>query len=469
MCPNPRSQAAEAAGAKSQPPPLALKVGRFAYLFASFKNSLPNDSLRLLILNQFFYPDHSATSQLMTELAESLTERGVSVTALAGRGRYNGGGAQLPSRSTHRGVRIERAWATGFGKRSTVARLSDYLTFYLGAAWKLFTLPRHDLVMALTTPPLIGLLALLACRLRRMKMVALVQDVYPDVGVALGTFRQEGAFTRLLDALNRFVLGRADRVIALGECMREVLAAKMRDGGEGRMDVIHNWADGDSLAPLPDGEPNPFTKEHGLEDKFVVLFSGNFGRVNDFDTPLAAARLLANRTDVTFLFVGDGAKGGDIAEFVRLHSLTNVRLLPYQPRERLRYSLAAGHAHLVTLAPGLAGLSVPSKTYGILAAGRPILFIGDPASDVARLVSEHGCGHALATGDAEGLTRAIRELADDPARTARMGRDARSLFLRRFERTHAVASYFDSLNRCLGRRPLSSHGGEMPSAVNQEN
>ena len=410
--------------------------------------------MRLLILNQFFYPDHSATSQLMTDLAESLVGRGMQVTALAGRGRYNGGGRLAPHED-YRGVRVERAWATSFGKSSAAGRLADYFTFYLGAAWKLIALPRHDVVMALTTPPLIGLLALLACRLKGMKMVALVQDIYPDVGVALGTFREGSLATRLLDRLNRTVLSRADRVIVLGDCMRERVAAKIGRERAERIDVIHNWADGEKVRPLADGVRNPFAEEHGLRGRFVVQFSGNLGRVNDFDTPLEAARLLRGRAEIVFLFVGDGAKAGEIREFVRRHELGNVLLLPYQPRETLLYSLAAGDAHLVTLAEGLAGLSVPSKTYGILAAGRPVLFVGDPRSDVARLVAEHGCGEVVPTGDAGRLARVVSAWADDTASAAALGRAARALFLRRFDRPHAVEAYAESLSKCLDTRPAT--------------
>jgi colanic acid biosynthesis glycosyl transferase WcaI len=418
--------------------------------------------VRLVILNQFFYPDHSATSQLMTDLAESLVGRGIEVTALSGRGRYNGG-EHLPPREAYRGVRVERAWATSFGKGSGAGRLADYFTFYLGAAWKFLVLPRHDVVMALTTPPLIGLLALLACRLRRMKMVALVQDIYPDVGVALGTFREGSLATRLLDRLNRTVLSRADRVIVLGDCMRERVAAKAGPEREDRVDVIHNWADGEKIRPLEDGVRNPFAEEHGLAGRFVVQFSGNLGRVNDFNTPLEAARLLRDREDVLFLFVGDGAKAGEIREFVRRHELGNVMLLPYQPRETLLYSLAAGDAHLVTLAEGLAGLSVPSKTYGILAAGRPVLFVGDPHSDVARLVAEHGCGEVVPTGDAGRLARVVSGWADDPEAARRMGIAARALFLRRFDRRHAVEAYAESLCKCLG--PAAVIGDRARSAA----
>ncbi len=418
--------------------------------------------MRLLILNQFFYPDHSATSQLMTDLAESLVGRGFEVTALAGRGRYNGG-RRLSPREEYRGVRVERAWATSFGKGSGVGRLADYFTFYLGAAWKLLALPRHDVVMALTTPPLIGLLALAVCRMKGMKLAALVQDVYPDVGVALGTFHEGSLATRVLDRLNRIVLVRADRTIVLGECMRERVVAKAGLGRADRIDVIHNWADGEKIRPLAEGVANTFSHEHGLAGRFVVQFSGNLGRVNDFDTPLEAARILRDREDIVFLFIGDGAKAGEIKEYVRRHELRNVRLLPYQPREMLLYSLAAGDAHLVTLADGLAGLSVPSKTYGILAAGRPVLFIGDPRSDVARLVAEHRCGAVIPTGDAARLADVVSTWADDPEAAVRMGAGARELFLRRFDRPHAVEAYAESLFKCLS--PVAPAEGRGRSAA----
>ena len=400
----------------------------------------------------------------MTDLAESLAGRGLEVTALSGRGRYNGG-ERLKPREVYRGVRVERAWATSFGKGSAAGRLADYFTFYLGATWKLLALPRQDVVMALTTPPLIGLLASAVCRLKGMKMVALVQDIYPDVGIALGTFREGSLATRLLDRLNRLVLSRAERIIVLGECMRERVSAKLGRGNDLKIDVIHNWADGEKVRPLEEGERNAFSEEHGLAGRFVVQFSGNLGRVNDFDTPLEAARLLKDREDVLFLFIGDGAKASEIREFVRRHELRNVQLLPYQPRETLLYSLAAGDAHLVTLAEGLAGLSVPSKTYGILAAGRPVLFVGDPRSDVARLVAEHNCGEVVPAGDAERLARIVSKWADDPRAVRRMGADARRLFLRRFDRPHAVEAYAESLYKCLDPSTLIGERGRSAAEV----
>jgi colanic acid biosynthesis glycosyl transferase WcaI len=182
----------------------------------------------------------------MTDLAESLVECGVEVTALSGRGRYNGG-ERLSAAEEYKGVRIERAWSTSRGKGSGFSRLSDYLSFYFGASWKLMRLPRHDVVMALTTPPLIGLIAVTIGRARRMRVVSLVQDVYPDVAVALGTIRKGNPATRLLDALGRYLLRKSDRIVVLGECMRERIIAKMERRIPSRHSIIRTVSSSSSF------------------------------------------------------------------------------------------------------------------------------------------------------------------------------------------------------------------------------
>ena len=415
--------------------------------------------MRLIILNQFFYPDHSATSQLMTELAESLTGRGVVVTALAGRGRYTGG-EKLPRREEYKGVRVERAWATSFGKRHIVGRITDYFSFYISASWNLLRLPRHDAVMALTTPPLIGLVALLIGRLRGMRVIMLVQDVYPDIAVALGALSPRSPVTRALKWISSQILKRSDRIIVLSESMRERICSKVGESRSSRIDVIHNWADGADIRPLPEAN-NPFVIGHNLAESFVVMFSGNFGRVNDFSTVLEAARLLRDRSDIVFLFVGGGAKQSEIEEFRQAHSLDNVRLLPYEPRQTLRYSLAAGDAMLVTLADGLAGLSVPSKAYAIMAAGRPLLFVGDPRSDIARIITENRCGAALLSGEGARLAEVISTWSSERMKVEELGAAARSLFEARFDRRHAVNQYLESLSKCINLHAVPTKASQV--------
>lgn len=421
--------------------------------------------MRLIILNQFFYPDHSATSQLMTALAEDLVRHGIQVTALASQGSYNGGRAFAKHEMQH-GVQIERVWATSFGKENLLGRLTDYLTFYLGACWRLLRLSRpadeETIVMALTTPPLIGLVAWLAGRLRGMKFIALQEDMYPDVAVALGALPATGVVTRLLDWLTCLMLRHADRVIVLSDCMLERVLAKFspstRATLQPRIDVIHNWADGREIAPLA-GEKMRFWQERGLPelgDKLVLLFSGNLGLVNEFSTVLEAARLLHTRTDIAFVFIGEGARAAEITDYVQRHQLNNIVMLPYQPRDEVRRSLSAGDALLITLGEGLAGLSVPSKTYSSLAAGRPLLFVGDRRSSTAALIKQHQCGAALGCGESAPLAQTITTWADNQALLAGMGLRARQLFERQFDRPHAVQAYLRSFALCFSDVPQST-------------
>jgi colanic acid biosynthesis glycosyl transferase WcaI len=383
--------------------------------------------VRVLLLNQFFHPDLSATAQLATDLAEDLAAAGFEVTALAARGAYLGGGV-LPREEVHRGVRILRVRCTSLGKGSTARRLTDYATFYASAAARALALPRFDAVVAMSTPPLVAALGGLLRAVRGTRFVYWLQDVYPELAVEFGVMRGGSPTARAFGALSGWTLRRADAVVVLGEAM----AARVREKGvaPGRVHVVPNWADGEAIRPIPP-EANAFRREHGLDGKKVVLYSGNMGRAHDLSTVLAAARLLRDAPDLTFLFVGDGAKRGEVEAAAR--ALPSIRLLPYQPRARLAESLSAGDVHLVTQGAGTVGLIEPSKLYGVLAAGRPVLFVGPAETEAGRTVLREGVGEVVANGDAAGAAAAlVRLLADAGA----IGARARAAFDREYTRAH---------------------------------
>ena len=393
--------------------------------------------MKVLLLNQFFHPDLSATAQIETDLAEDLAAAGLEVTALATRGSYLGGGA-LPARDQHQGVAIRRLWATSLGKKTLLHRALDYGSFYASAALATATMPRQDVVVALTTPPLIAAAGMVARTLRGSRLVYWVQDLYPEVAVAFGVMRARSPAARIMGAVSRAVLSRADAVVALGEAMRErCIAAGARPD---RTSVIPNWADGAAVRPVPHQE-NPLRPELARGARCLVMYSGNIGRGHDVVTLVEAARRLRHRGDIAFLFQGDGARRGDVERAAA--ELPNLLLARYQPRERLAASLSAGDLHLVSLDPPLGGLLEPSKLYGIMAAGRPALFVGPAESEVARTVEREGCGAAFRNGDAEGLAGAIAGLADDPGRREEMGRRAREALLARYDRRVATACFRD--------------------------
>jgi glycosyltransferase involved in cell wall biosynthesis len=395
--------------------------------------------MKVLFLNQFFHPDLSATSQIATDLATDLAAAGFHVTALASRGTYLGGRALSP-RERHGDVEIVRAAATSFGKRTLLHRAVDYASFYLTSAAKLATLPRHDVVIALTTPPLIAATALVPKMIRGTRLVYWVQDLYPEIAVAFGAVRAHSWMGRAMGAASRAVLRRADAVVTLGEEMRRRCIAA--GAAPGRAHVIPNWADGESVRPVPHGA-NPLRPAIAGDAAFVAMYSGNMGRAHDVETLLAAAKLLRDRRDIAFVFAGDGAKRPLVEGAAR--ELPNVRLAPYQPRERLAESLSAADVHLVALSSDIEGLAEPSKLYGIMAAGRPAIYVGPPRSEVALTLEREGCGHRVANGDANALVESLLSLAGNPEACLLMARRAREALEARYQRSVATRRFAELL------------------------
>jgi glycosyltransferase involved in cell wall biosynthesis len=386
--------------------------------------------MRVVLVNRYFHPDHSATSQMAEDLAFFLADRGWEVTAITSRQIYDAPRASLPERETVRGVEIRRVWSARFGRTSLPGRIVDYGTFYLSSFLALLkVIRRGDVVLALTDPPLISVVAALAARMRGARLVNWIQDLFPEVAEGLGVLKK----SRVLRWLRQWSLRNAEQNVALSEMM----AARVGI----RSVVRHNWAAAE-LRPVP-REDNPLRKEWQLPNRFVVAYSGNLGRAHEFATLTGAMKLLQDDAGIAFLIIGAGAQ----LDQIRRDGSARLQVRPYQPREKLSESLSAGDVHIVSLQPQLEGLIVPSKFYGILAVGRPMLYIGDRRGDLARLVDEHRCGIVVEPGDAAGLAAAIRMLAADPEGAAAMGARGRALYDERFATALALAEWERILRR----------------------
>ncbi len=382
---------------------------------------------RVLLINQYFRPDMAATAQLLAELAEDLGAGGAEVTALAGRGTYvPGNGGKLPKREKWRGVQIRRVWCTSFGRKSMLGRLSDYLTFLASAKLAVLFGRRQDLVVCLSTPPLVAVLGLVA-HIRGARFVYKVEDLYPDVAIMLGTLQPGSLVARWSGALSRLLLRRADAVVALDEGM----AATLAERGARRVVVIPNWADGRAIRP--DSEAGDvFRRARALDGRFVVLYSGNLGLAHRFDAVVGAATILAEmKTRVLFLFVGGGPRLDEVRAATQ--DAPNVRFMPYQPLERLRALYAAADLHLVTLRDEVSGMVVPSKYPAALAAGKPVLLVGGRGTEMRREIEGRGLGWCC-DRDAEAVAEAIMEACRDAPRCEAMGARARRLLEEKYER-----------------------------------
>ncbi len=399
-----------------------------------------------VFVNRFFYPDHSATSQILSDLAFFLAETGYQVQVVTSRLAYGDPGAALPAQELVGGVRIQRVWTSRFGRDFLPGRALDYLTFYLSATWALFRLVRRDdLVVAKTDPPLISVPAGWVAALRGARLVNWLQDLFPEVAAELGMGLARGLVGRLLMQVRNHSLRRAVTNVAIGQRMMTRLVAQ--GGDRARVCVIHNWADGERIRPR-DPEGQPLRAEWGLSGKFVIGYSGNLGRAHEYATLLGAAERLRADPNIVFLFVGGGALMPSLKAEVRALGLSNVLFRPYQPRERLAESLGVADVHLVVLRPELEGLIVPSKLYGIpggLAAWRPTLNVGSPQGEVAESIRDAEAGFTTEIGDVDALARRIRHLKGDADLRRRMGENARRLFDGRFSKARAMGEWDDLL------------------------
>lgn len=399
--------------------------------------------LRVVFVNRYFFPDLSATSQMLTDLACRLAQQGVEVHVVCSDRLYDDPSKQLPGEEIVRGVQVHRARTSSFGRAQLIGRALDYASFYVTASAKLVRLLRRgDTVVAKTDPPLISIVAAAIAKLRGARLVNWLQDVFPEVASHLGANPLPAWLDRGLTKLRDHSLAAAQANIVLGTRMREHLENRRipRD----RIRVIENWADGDAVIPKSP-EACEIRTQLGLSDKFVVAYSGNLGRAHEFETLLAAADRLQNDNSVVFLMIGGGAKMQQLQAAVTAQQLRNFRFLPYQPRELLSDSLAAADVHLACLLPQLEGLIVPSKFYGILAAGRPTIFIGDTDGELARIITSTGCGMVAGIGAVDVLVRAILELKDDRVTRDAMGERARALFIEKYTVGRATRQWLEVL------------------------
>jgi glycosyltransferase involved in cell wall biosynthesis len=362
-------------------------------------------------VNRVYPPASGATGALLAELAPALVDRGWRVTILTGPAE----GAPA-SEVTGEGVHVERVGALPFTRESTWRRGLAYASLFPAFLAGALRLPAPDVIVTKTDPPMLKVLGPLLGRLTGARTVHWAQDLYPEVAEGVGVIAENGLLARGMRGLSTGALRGHDHVVAVGRCMRDRLVQDRGLPAE-RVTVSPNWPPA-SVHPVPH-EENAFRAEHGLDDRFVVMYSGNMGLAHPFDAVLdAAARLQDARPSVCVLFVGEGPRKADLQRQVERRGLDNVRFLPFQPRERLAESLSAADLHLVTMQSALEGLVVPSKLYGALGAGRPALFLGPPGSEAARVVQERDCGTVLSDPDGTALANTITDWHQAPDRWA---------------------------------------------------
>jgi glycosyltransferase involved in cell wall biosynthesis len=398
---------------------------------------------RLLVLNQYYWPGVEATANLLADLCRGLAAD-FDVTVVTGTVRDVPG---LPARERHDGVEIVRVNSTAYDRRELSRRALNYLTFLVQSLREGLRAERPDVILAMTDPPVIGNVALVLARRFRAPLVVVSQDVFPEVAVELNRLKNPAVVEVLRKAI-RFYLQRADRVVAIGETMRRRLEQK--GAVPSHMRVIPNWVDTAALQPTP--RDNEWARANDLADRFVVMHSGNVGHAQNLDALVQAATFLRDLDDLAIVIVGSGARHVDLVELAERLEVDQVRFLPYQPRELLPQSLSAAHVHVVGLARHLAGYVVPSRLYGVLSVGRPVIVAADADSETANVVAGIGCGVVIPPGRPELLAATIREAYDGRLPLEEMGERARRWVVEEGDREVAIERYRHVLGELVSAR-----------------
>ncbi len=403
--------------------------------------------VRIIVISQFFGPDQSAVGQFLADFANGASDAGHDVRVICGANDYaaeevaargsaqrenSESSAELPRRRGS--IHVARVRTATFSQ-SKPKKLISYATFYAGAVWRALRIPRPDVVVTLTAPPGLAWIGWIVQQIRGCRHIAWEMDLYPDIAIALNI-----PVARWTSMVLDFPRRRADSVIAPGDCMKiRLLQHKIP---EDRIVVVENWADGRTIFPLPFPTPRPLR----------ILYSGNFGLAHDVETIRAVMVHLANHPDFQFVFAGGGLARRELIEFCHERGIENASFPSYVRLRDLGVSLAECHVGLVTQKTSTLGAVVPSKIYGLMAAGRPVLYIGPAEATPALLIRRFGCGWHFDCGDEAGVSALLLRLLETPEELRRKGRNGREAFLAGYDKPAGIAR----LMRALGLEAQSN-------------
>jgi glycosyltransferase involved in cell wall biosynthesis len=408
----------------------------------------------VLVLSQVYVPDPAAVGQHVADVAAELARRGHRVRVFAASRGYEDPSVKYLSREVRDSVQVRRLAFSSFGKHSVALRLLAGIAFVLQAMLRGLLVRKLGAVVVSTSPPMCSFAAVVIGAVRRVPVVYWVMDLNPDQMIALGKTAPDSLPSRAFDFLNRLILRRARDVIVLDRFMAERVNRKV--DVRHKMTVSPPWAHEQYLEPV-EHSANPFRARHGLDGKFVVMYSGNHGFSTPVTTVLRAAEKLRDRDDIAFLFIGGGVGKAEVERAVAEQKLANVRSLHYQPLSEIKYSLSAADLHVVTIGDAVVGIVHPCKVYGAMAVARPVLLVGPDPSHASDIVRGHEIGWDVRHGDVDGAVAAILEAARmAPGRRAEMGRRAQALVREQFNKARLCGAVCDIVEHALAGAPESS-------------
>ncbi len=406
---------------------------------------------KMLIYAHYYYPDVASTGQILQELAEGMADK-FDVTVICTVPSYTGKidekykGEKFYFEELN-GVKIIRVAVPEFTKSNKLSRIKNIVAYYFGARKATKTVGKQDYVFTISQPPVLGgMLGVYGKKKCKAKLIYNIQDFNPEQIQAV-SYSKSKLITSVMMMIDKGTCKKADTVILVGRDMPETLAKRFKGKDVPKHCVINNWIDEKNIYPLPqdDEKVQAFKKEYNLEDKFVVMYSGNLGLYYDLENLLTVVERFKDEKDVVFAFVGEGSVKQKLVDYASEKELTNVVFIPYQAKEDLIYSLNAADAHWVVNAKGIKGVSVPSKLYGVMAAGKPVLGVLEEGSEARIIVEETGCGLVTVPEDYDGVADMIRKYLKKEVDATAMGRAGRAYLEKNLTKDVSVAKYIEAI------------------------
>ena len=398
----------------------------------------------LIFFTQLYYPDITTTAIIMTDLVEDLASYGRDVKVICAQPTYLFKKI-CPKDEVHNKVVIKRVWTFLFDKNKILGRLLNSMSCFFAMLITLFSIEKKAILVFNTNPALLPLLGFIGKKLRNQRYVILVHDLWPELPVHAGMIRKDGLLYKIIDFLNVESFKNASGIITISDKMKERVIHKVPEK-EHSIYVIHNWADADRLFPVAKREIGLF-KELRLNNKKIVMYSGNLGRYQPLEVMIGAANELRDREDILFLFVGNGGKKIKIKNLAESLELDNIKFLPFQPLDRLPESLSLADVSLMGIYPENEGVIMPSKLYSLLAIGKPIICVADPESEVVKILKQAGAGIQASVIDSRDLAKKILTIIDNQEKAKALGKNGRKYFLEHFERKIITRQWNSILNK----------------------
>ncbi|HEV7397285.1 MAG TPA: glycosyltransferase family 4 protein [Pyrinomonadaceae bacterium] len=417
--------------------------------------------MKILLLNQCFYPDVVSASQHLTDFAVGLAERGHQVTVIASRRGYDDPSVRFSKRERWKGINIIRLPSIGLGKETKSRRALSFASFLIACVFRLIILPKHDVVVGMTAPPLVSFIASLFVKFKGGRFLYWVLDLNPDEAIAAGWLRQDSVAAKFLSAVLLFTLRHAEKIIVLDRFMKDRILAK--GVAAEKIEIIPPWSHDDAVKFDAQGR-NDFRALHDLSDKFVVMYSGNHSPCHPLDTLLNSADKLKDRVEIAFCFVGGGSQFARVKSFAAERRLKNISCLPYQPLDRLSASLSAADLHVVVMGDPFTGMVHPCKIYNVLSIGSPFLYIGPEESHVIDIVSQLGDSESAHVAKHDEIDQVVSAILAAARNARNLERADEILFAKRFSMGALLPRMVESLESHSSLSPVCGSTVTSPGA-----